>query len=672
MMKMERFLALILSALLLSGCARAGQDVLDGGQVAGTTAAEAVTVAPIEVGEYFSDRDRAGDYDAATAVEIMLSGKTVTCSDKTVQAGTDRVTITAEGVYRLHGEFGGTVIVDAPKTAKVQLVLDGAQIVSASSAAIYVKQADKVFVTLADGSTNRLVNDGSFVAIDENNIDGAIFARDDLTLNGSGVAVIESPVGHGVVAKDELVIAGGDWTVTASGHGFSANDCIALTSATLHVTAGKDGLKAEHDTDAALGYVVVESGKVTVFSDGDGVSASAYAQIVDGEFSLTTGGGHGTVSQSNSGDWSWGFGGGRGEWPGGGSSTGTTTDDVSAKGIKAGGDLLIRGGSFSIDAADDALHSNGNLTVAGGTFALASGDDGIHADAATVITAGTIGITASYEGIEGMSITISGGEIDLVASDDGLNAAGGADGSGFGGFFGGGDFGGRGNGGRGEKGDFGGGQMPEGMPDFSGGQMPEGMPDFSGGQMPEGVPEMPDGGQMPSFGGGDGSMFILISGGKLHVDAGGDGLDSNGTLTVTGGEIYVAGPTNSANGALDYETSATVTGGTLIAVGASGMAENFSSAENQGVIMVNASGKAGDTITLTDASGKVLFNWVSPKQFGSVVISCPGIAANASYTLTAGSQSTTVTLTDSLVSGGGFGGFGGMGGFGGGKPGGRK
>lgn len=672
MMKMERVLALMMSALLLSGCTRGGQEVSDGGQVAGTTAA-AVVVAPVEIGEHFSERDRAGDYDAATAVEIMLSGSTVTCSDKTVQAGTDRVTITAEGVYRLHGEYAGTVIVDAPKTAKVQLVLDGVAVTSATSAAIYVRQADKVFVTLADGSTNRLVNDGSFVAIDENNIDGVIFARDDLTLNGRGVAVIESPVGHGVVAKDELVIAGGDWTVTAAGHGFSANDSIALTSATLHVTAGKDGFKAEHDTDAALGYVVVERGKATVFSDGDGISASAYVQIADGEFSLTAGGGHGTVSQSGGGDWSWGFGGGRGEWPGGGSGTGAAeTDDVSAKGIKAGGDMLIRGGSFAIDAADDALHSNANLTVAGGSFALASGDDGIHADAATVISAGTVGITASYEGIEGMSITISGGEIDVVASDDGLNAAGGNDGSGFGGFFGGGDFGG---GNRGERPTFGGerpdgGQMPEGMPDFGGGQMPEGMPDFGGGQTPEGMPEMPDGGQMPSFGGGDGSVFILISGGKLNVNANGDGLDSNGTVTVTGGEVYVAGPTSGANGALDFDGSATITGGTFIAVGASGMAQNFTLAENQGVLMANLSGKVGDTVTLTDASGKVLFSWGSPKQFGSIVLSCPGITANAGYTLTAGSQSTTVTLTDSLVSGGGFGGFGG--GFGGGKPGGRK
>ena len=630
-----RVCAIILAGLLLAGCARGGEPNVGIGD--GTvTAGEAVTVAPVDMSEHFSDRDRSGEYDAASAIRIELSGSTAVCASKAVQIGTGGITITDEGVYLLTGDYAGMVIVDAEKTDKVQLVLDGASITSAASAALYVKQADKVFVTLAEGSENLLANGGSFVAIDENSIDGAVFAKDDLTLNGKGTLTVNSPAGHGVVAKDELVIAGGSYVVTAASHGFSANDSICVADAALTVTAGKDGLKAEHDEDAALGYIVIESGAVTVVADGDGLSAGAYLQIADGAFNLTTGGGHGTVSQSAGGDWSWGFG-GRGGMGGGSSASTSTTSDTSAKGIKAAGDLLISGGSFVIDAADDALHSNANLTVAGGTLSLASGDDGIHADAATVVSGGKIDITSSYEGIEGQSITISGGETSLVASDDGLNAAGGADSSGFGGFFGGG-------GGRGGK---------------------------------SGEP-----GAVPGDGfaqGGDGDMFIAISGGKLVIDAGGDGVDSNGSLTVSGGETYVAGPTNSGNGPLDYTTGASISGGIFIAVGAAGMAQNFSSAENQGAIMVNTgNGSAGSEIVLTDASGAELFRWTSPKAYTSVVLSCPGLTQGGSYTLKTGETTTEITL-DQLISGssGGFGGMGGMpgempGGFGGGGRGGRK
>lgn len=644
----NRILAILLTALLLSGCTRGAEP--ENGIADGTvTVSEPEMIEPVDMGAHFSARDRAGDYDAAGAIRIELSGSTAACTSKAVQIGTGAVTITDEGVYLLKGSYMGMIIVDAEKTDKVQLVLDGASITSAASAALYVKQADKVFVTLAEGSGNTLANGGSFTAIDENNIDGAIFARDDLTLNGTGALTVISPAGHGVVAKDELVIAGGSYTVTASGHGFSANDSICLADAALTVTAGKDGFKTEHDEDAALGYIIIESGAVTVVADGDGLSAGAYLQIADGAFNLTTGSGHSTVSRGAGGDWSWGSGGrgGMGGMPGksGGSSA---TDTTSAKGIKAAGDLLISGGSFILDAADDALHSNANLTVAGGTFALASGDDGIHADAATVVSGGKIEITACYEGIEGRSITISGGEISLAASDDGLNAAGGADSSGFGGFFGG-----RGRGGAAPGGEPG--TMPGNMP----GNAPGGMP---GDAFAEG---------------GEGDMFIRITGGRLLVDAGGDGIDSNGSLIVSGGETYVAGPTNGGNGALDYTTGASITGGTFIAVGAAGMAQNFSSAENQAVVMVNAQGgSAGSEIVLTDADGRELFRWTSPKSYSSVVLSCPGLTQGGRYMLKTGSSSTEIRV-DSLISGGGFGGMGGgfgkpdMGGGFGGMPGGK-
>lgn len=288
----------------------------------------------------------------------------------------------------------------------------------------------------------------------------------------------------------------------------------------------------------------------------------------------------------------------------GGGSGGALADDVSAKGIKAGTGITVRSGSYTLDCADDAVHANGSVTVSGGTFAVTTGDDGVHADNAVTITDGTLSIRECYEGIEGQTIDISGGTTDITASDDGLNSAGGADRSGFGG--------------RG-----------------------------------------PD-----SFGGSSDSR-ITISGGTLRIDAGGDGIDSNGDLIVSGGEIYVSGPTSDGDSAIDYDGTATVTGGTVVAAGYSGMAQNFSADSTQGSILLTCQSASTETIRVTDASGNVLVEFTPAKAYTCVVVSTPALTQGSTYTVTMGGQNTDVTL-ESLIYG-----TGGMSGGMGGQPGGN-
>jgi len=275
----------------------------------------------------------------------------------------------------------------------------------------------------------------------------------------------------------------------------------------------------------------------------------------------------------------------------GGSST--SDDSTSTKGLKGGTSVAISGGTFTIDSEDDGVHSNGDVTISGGTFDIATGDDGMHADDTLTVSGGTITITQSYEGLEGETVVISGGNIDLVASDDGINAAGGGDSSGFGGF-----------------GGFGG----------------------------------------DSFSSGSSSSSITISGGVIYVKASGDGIDSNGTFTMSGGELYVSGPTTSADAPVDWETSGTITGGTLIAVGASGVQENFGSSSTQGAMRLSASGSSGDTITLKDSSGNVLVSYTCSSSYSCVLISCPSLTTGSTYTVTYGSNSTSVTLSSLIYS----------------------
>lgn len=278
------------------------------------------------------------------------------------------------------------------------------------------------------------------------------------------------------------------------------------------------------------------------------------------------------------------------------------SDDTSAKGLKAGTQVTITGGTFQLNCCDDAIHSNGDVTISGGSFTIATGDDGMHADDTLSISSGTIEITRSYEGLEGAKVLISGGNISIVASDDGINAAGGSDQSGFGGF-----------------------------------------------------------GFAPDAFGGSGDYLIRISGGVVTVNASGDGIDSNGDIEVTGGELYISGPTSNGDGAIDCDGSATITGGIVVAAGSTGMAENFGTASTQGSILVNLSGSAGQTITLKDSDGNILASFTPAKAFGCVVVSAPGVVQGGTYTITAGSASTTVTM-ESLIYGSGMGGFGGMGG----------
>lgn len=414
-MKKRKAVALLFLMLWLltslCGCA-GGQDTAaasQDGAAAEAVAAPAATAPVQDDSGMFTDRDREIGYDESESAHILLEGDSAQCDSNAVQISGSTVTILDEGTYILSGSLeNGMVIVNAEKTDKLQLVLDGADIHSQTCAPIYIRQADKVFITLAGGTANALSNGGQFTTIDDSNIDAVIFSREDLTLNGQGSLSITSPAGHGVVSKDDLVVTSGSYDIYAASHGLDGKDSVRLAGGSFAITAGKDAIHAENQDDDAKGYLYIAGGTFVLTSEGDGLSAESSLQIVDGDFTLLCGGG------SQSAD----------PW---------AEDTMSAKGVKAAGSLALEGGTFKIDASDDGIHANGDITISGGAYQIATGDDGIHADGQVTIAGGSIDITQSYEGIEGLVVDISGGHIRLVASDDGLNAAGGNDQSGFGG-----------------------------------------------------------------------------------------------------------------------------------------------------------------------------------------------------------------------------------------------
>lgn len=535
MRKREVLLFFMMGTLMLSGCSTQTEQNTQQNteQSTSTESSSAVSnaVTEIDTSDMFSDRDKEVGYEESESVAISLADNGSSCESDAVSITENTVTIKEEGTYILSGSLSnGMVIVEAEDTDKIQLVLNGVSISSTQSAALYVRSADKVYVTTVSGTENRLEHSGTYTAIDENNIDAAVFSKSDLTFNGEGMITVTAQEGHGIVSKDDLILTSGTYVITSASHGIAGKDSVRISNGSYTIVSGKDGIHGEHTEDSSLGFVYLAGGTFDIKSQQDGISASSWLQA--------------------------------------------------------------EGGTYTIDAEDDTLHSNGNLVIHDGTYTLSSGDDGIHADSNVTIAGGIIDIAKSYEGIEGLSIDVTGGESSVLASDDGMNAAGGNDSSGF-----------------------------------------------------EGPG--PGGDQFASTEG----AYIHISGGILHVNASGDGIDSNGDITVSGGETYVSGPTNSGNGTLDYSGTAQITGGIFVASGSSGMAQNFDSSSTQGAIMVNVEEQETNTeIALLDISGTELLGWTAEKEYSSVIVSSPEIQQGETYTLKAGTEEQSITM-DSLVYG---------------------
>lgn len=563
----------------------------------------------------FDAEDLDASWQESDADKITLNGSSASVTGSGASVSGSVVTITAAGTYVLSGTLSeGQIVVNCTTKGTVRLILNGATISNSSAAPVVVMDAKKVLITLADG-TNNVITDSARAAAQDEDYSGAVSSKADLVFNGTGTLNVTANYRNGIKSSDDLKIVSGSYQITSKEDGMIGKDLLGIKNGSFVIQAGADGMKSTYDTDTTKGNIILEGGEYHITSANDGIQAENILVVRGGTYDIKTGeGAANAITKTNAMGMTGGsrFG---GDFSRGNTAAATETDTESLKGLKAANAIVISNGTFVLDCEDDGIHSNGAISIDGGTYTINSGDDGIHADESIQINNGTIDIQTSYEGIEAAQITLNGGELSVKASDDGLNASNG-----------------------------------------------------------DSVSSMPGGGMNMQKAPGNttsestSAISLNINGGKLYVNADGDGLDSNGTVTMTGGEVIVLGPTDNSNTALDFETGFAFSGGTLMAFGSSGMLETPTSAENGCCLVAAFTTQSADTeFVLKDASGNTIMSYVPTKSYSAAIVYSAGITSGNTYTMNAGSASVSITANEGVTANttNGMGGFGGQGNIGG-------
>ncbi|MDR0840423.1 MAG: carbohydrate-binding domain-containing protein [Christensenellaceae bacterium] len=594
----SRFLSLLLAAAIslsaLTGC----------GAATGAQEVPAATAQPVQESDAPAEVtlpstaaavDLNAAWDSETATKITLEGASITIDGPGAKTDQNVVAIAAPGTYVVSGSLpDGQLAIAAKKTDVIHLVLCGVEITNKSGAAIYASKCGKLVITLAEGTQNTLTDGGSAFAyanVSEEEPNAALFCKDDLTINGAGSLAVHAGFHNGIGTKDNLIIAGGVFDIDAANHGLRGNDSVTILGGDFTIRAGNDGIQTNNGEDAAKGSILIEGGRLAITAAHDGIQSENGLFILGGAFNITAGGGAAAAPPTSADAQPGGY---RGFTP-------PTSDDAapaaaadaetgSYKGLKAVNAIEISAGTFDIDSADDAVHANGDIAIRGGEFTLASGDDGMHADGTLTISGGSVNVLQSYEGLESANIDISAGTIVVMASDDGINAAGGADAN------------------------IGGGR-------------------FGADSFAAGAP-----------------YGIVLTGGEITIYSGSDGIDSNGTLEVSGGTIAVF-----VNALRDGDATDVDSGGSI-----------------PPALYGSYAVKAGVNIAVDD-----LWSITPAADATAFCLMIPGIVNGQSYQITAdgaplATVAATTTIQGMMMGGGNAGGWGGgqapEAGFGGERP----
>lgn len=593
----------LLAALALTGCSTTSNALASGttaadssvGTTATTSSATATDTAAsnssfstnvksgekLDVDTHYSEQDLSWDTSSETAID--LSNPTAT-DGVTVEDGT--LTITKAGTYKLSGEYQGQIKVETADSDAVRLVLDNANITNSSGAALNVVNADEVILYSASGTTNTISDGADYTATGEDDPDAVVYSKADLTIAGEGTLQMNGNHEDGIHTSDGLVIASGTLEINAANTGIKGKDYVDILGGTINVTAQQDGVKSTNDTDEGQGWTRLSNGTLTVNAGDDGFKASRVVEISGGSL---------TVEQSDEG--------------------------IEAQYIN------VSGGDVNVTSADDGMNASLKTSDSESTDSSANTFD-----------------TANQQQNNQRQGSLSGGQQSETSNQQQQGT----------------------------------GQPPQGQPPAMSGTSQDGTsqngttgtaqqqnntqnqgnqnmgqpPAMPGGNAQDGTSQngttgtgqqgmgQPPQGGMP--GGGGGGTFevvdaaINVSGGNITVNAEGDGIDSNGVTTLSGGTLIVNGPSQGGNAALDTNGDLLLNGATVLSGSTADMFEAPSTNSTSGYLkLTNSSGfEQGSTVQVADSSGKVVANYkVTKSNVQLVLVSSSSIVKGQSYTV---------------------------------------
>lgn len=578
----------------------------------------------------YSKRDMDASFDESSATKITLLGDSASVSGSGAAAEGSTVTISTAGTYIVSGNLTDGSITVTTSENDKVQIVLNGVKIACSSGPAIDVQSADTCFITLAEGTQNSLSDGSVFTSEDAN--ACIYATCDLTINGSGSLDVSGNYRHGVFSKDDLVVYGGTIRVSAVEDGLNGKDSVKIGAGDILIDSGADGVKSSKSTNPEKGFVYVSGGSLSIDAEDDGIQAKTH--------------------------------------------------------------LCIAGGSIEIDAADDALHSDLKGALNGGSTSVRSSDDAFHCETKLEVNDGSFVAEACNEGYEAEQVIINGGDTNICALDDAMNAsaadlsddsessdaesstiapsgepgANAAQPDGSIGAPGASSANADSNEQQQNTAPQGAGQQdsatsPE-LPNddgAQGGQAGEAPSDL--GHAPNVQGRMERGGQAPGGQGGapgvsDSNCIIQINGGTVVLDSQGDGVDSNGNVEITGGTLLVNGPSSDGDGAFDYDGEATISGGTVLMAGAVGMAQSFTSGM-QAFALVRASGSAGSVIEATDADGNVIATLTATKTFGCVLVSGAGVSDGDTITVSVDGAATTATASTTGTSGIATGGMGG-------------
>ncbi|SFE78253.1 carbohydrate-binding domain-containing protein [Peptostreptococcus sp. D1] len=666
-------LALIAISFIASGCSNAQTK---------SSSTSTATTAVTSITDKYSDRDLDPSWDESTATKITLSGNSITTSGYGAQEKNGSLIIQSGGTYVLSGTLDSAqIIVEAPDTDKVQIVFNNVSITNKDSIPLNIKTADKVFLTLADNTTNKIVDNSGAATSNNSNTssvsntstntansestatnstdnnssttnktdlpDAAIYSKCNLTINGNGSLTVNSNNNEGIKSKDELVITGGNIKVDSKGDALTGKDSIAIKGGSFDLNSSKDGIKSSNSTDTSKGWISIDGGTFKISAANDGIDAETILEINAGDFDITTGNGGEAVSkqsQENS------LGGRRkndmrldidqqnripqsnSKFDNQGNmmappnkpdsnSSATQNNPAQRSSPKAFSDNKIT------TTTSSRIKNQNNQTIQAGDLSThvensnsSESSKGLKAGTDLIVNNGSITVNAEEDALHSnKNININGGNLNVKAGDDGIHS---------------------------EEilnitneskvtisNSYEG--IESKVINIKGGTISivssdDGINGASGNSDFQGM----RGGRESAQNG----VSVNISGGSLTVNAQGDGLDSNADINITGGKTIVYGPSNGGNGSLDYTGTAKITNGTFVAIGTADMYQGFDDSSTQNTVTFGFSSTQSENqaLTLVDSNNNVITSFKAQKSYQALLISSDKLKEGEIYALYSG------------------------------------